>query len=453
MIYLLSIIEFIMMKNNGLGVVFLINKIKKMLMVGLFTAFMGQVNFYPFSTDFRITVGVVMFTFLLLYFNSIPIIATSIITGISVLLMRVGIDVFANQVSIDIASFKHIPALIYYISYGIIIDRTGFRKLFEKPIYFIITLTAADIMSNFLELIIRNQSNIKSFDEIFSTIMLIAVIRSSLVLALFWIIKYYSLFITKEEHQKRYKELLLLTAKLKSEVFFLKKSMQDIESAMVKSYSIYNTIKESVPMDKDELKGIMADSLDLSIDIHEIKKDYNRIVISMEKLMPASDLYKTMKMSEIFETINDIFTRYIEVINKDIVLNFEIEKDFKTSEYFIIMSILNNLIQNSIEACFRSDSFVLVRCYINEDMVVFNIMDNGKGIKAKDSELIFEPGFTTKFNPETGQISTGLGLTHIKLLSEHLKGKISLNNETEGITEFILEIPENIIIYEGDEDV
>jgi two-component system, sensor histidine kinase YcbA len=424
-----------------------------MLMVGMFTAFMGQVNFYPFGTDFRITVGVVMFTFLLLYFHSIPIVATSIVTGISVLLIRVGIDVFTNAVSIDAAAYKHIPALMYYISYGIIIEGSGFRKLFEKPIYFIITLTAADIMSNFLELLIRNQSNIKSFDEIFSTIMLAAVIRSSLVLALFWIIKYYSLFITKEEHQKRYKELLLLTAKLKSEVFFLKKSMQDIEGAMVKSYSIYNTLKESGPIDKEELKSIMADCLNLSIDIHEIKKDYNRIVISMEKLMPASDIYKTMKMSEIFETIDDIFTRYLEVTNKEIKLNFEIEKDFKTSEYFIIMSIINNLIQNSIEACYRNDSYVKVKCFIEENMVIFNIEDNGRGIKDKERELIFEPGFTTKFNPETGQVSTGLGLAHIKILSEHLKGKVSLNNEIEGITLFELELPKNIVICEGDDDV
>lgn len=424
-----------------------------MLLVGLFTAFMGQVNFYPFGTDFRITVGVVIFTFMLLYFHTVPIVATSVITGISVLFFRVGIDVFFNAVSFDLAWYKHIPALVYYIAYGIVIDSAGFRKLFEKPLFFIVTLTTADIMSNFLELIIRNQSSIRSFDEIFSTIMLAAVIRSSLVLSLFWIIKYYSLFITKEEHQKRYKELLVLTAKLKSEVFFLKKSMQDIEGAMVKSYSIYNTIKENASLDEQELKSLMSDSLNLSIDIHEIKKDYNRIVISMEKLMPAGDLYKTMKMSEIFETINDIFTRYIEVINKDIKLGFKIEMDFRTAEYFMIMSILNNIIQNSIEACYRSDSYIQASCYRCENMVVFKIADNGKGIQENERELIFEPGFTTKFNPETGQISTGLGLTHIKMLLEHLQGNVSLDNNSEGITVFKVEMPESIISFEEDEDV
>lgn len=435
------------------GVVALKNRLKEMLMVGFITAFMGQVHFYPFGTDFRITIGVVMFTFLLLYFHSLSIVATSIVTGALVLVVRIGIDVFANAVSFDAASYKHMPALMYYISYGIIIDGASFRKLFEKPIYFIATLTTADIVSNFFELLIRNQFNSKSFDSIFSTIMLAAVIRSCLVLALFWIIKYYSLFITKEEHQKRYKDLLLLTAKLKSEVFFLKKSMQDIEGAMAKSYTIYNTIKESSTMGKKELDTIMSDSLTLSIDIHEIKKDYNRIVISMEKLMPASDLYKTMKMSEIFETICDIFTRYMEVINKDIKLSFELENDFKTSEYFVIMSILNNMIQNSIEAYYRSDSYIKVGCFMQENMVVFTIEDNGKGIKEKEKELIFEPGYTTKFNPETGQVSTGLGLTHIKILLEHLRGRISLNSETEGITRFRFEIPAGAVICEEDDDV
>ena len=202
-----------------------------------------------------------------------------------------------------------------------------------------------------------------------------------------------------------------------------------------------------------ELERITADCLTLSIDIHEIKKDYNRIVMSMERLMPASDLYKTMKMSEIFETIDDVFTRYIEVINKDIRLGFELQKDFRTSEYYIIMSILNNLIQNSIEACFRADSFVKVRCFIRESTVIFTIKDNGKGINEKERELVFEPGFTTKFNPETGQVSTGLVLTHIKILSDYLEGKISISNSTGDITEFKLEIPVSEIICKEDGDV
>lgn len=422
----------------------------EMIIVGLFTALMGQVNFYPFGTDFRISIGVVVFTFLLLYFHSIQIVAASLVTGIMVLAVRIGIDVFAHSISLDAASFKHIPAFIYYVSYGIIIEVASFRKLFTKPIYFIMVLTTADIASNFFELIIRNQFSTKAFDAIFSTILLTAVIRSCLVFILFWVLKYYNLFITKEEHQQRYKELLMLTAKLKSEVLFLKKSMQDIESAMAKSYSIYNSIKERGTIGKEEMNDIVSDCLTLSIDIHEIKKDYNRIVISMEKLMPAGDGNKAMRLSEIFDTIRDVFTGYLEVTNKDIKLSFDIKENFSTGEYYILMSILGNMIQNSIEACYRSDSYIRIKSFTQGDMVVFTVKDNGKGVKPKDRDLIFEPGFTTKFNPETGQVSTGLGLTHIKILSDHLKGQVTLNNELEDTTEFRLEIPKEKLICEED---
>lgn len=429
------------------------NKYKEMLLVGLFTAFMGQVNFYPFATDFRITVGVIVFTFLLLYFHTLPIMATAVVTGLSVLMIRVGIDVFTYAAAADDAFLRHLPGMMYYISYGIIIEGVNFRRLFEKPVNFIAALTTADIASNFFELIIRNQISSELFNDILSMIILAAVLRSCLVLALFWIIKYYSLFITKEEHQKRYKELLLLTAKLKSEVFFLKKSMQDIEGAMAKSYSIYNLIKENNSMDKVERDSITADCLDLSIEIHEIKKDYNRIVISMERLMPAEEHYKAMKASEIFEIIGDVFTRYLEVINKDVQLIFKLDKDFKTSDYFIIMSILNNMIQNSVEACYKDTSYVRTGCWFEGEKVVFSVADNGKGIKQKDKDMIFEPGFTTKFNPETGQVSTGLGLTHIKMLAEHLGGKVILYTDDPDVTEFRLELPKDIVMLEEDDDV
>lgn len=435
------------------GADYLKKNVKKILIVGFFTALMGQVHFYPFGTDFRITIGVIVFTFLILYFQSLSIIPASIITGLCVLLIRIPLDILTNALSFTAAFTRHIPALMYYITYGVIIEVINFRKFITKPIYFVIILSTADIFSNFFELIIRDQLNTKHFEAIFSTIMLTAMLRSFIVLLLFWVIKYYSLLITKEEHQKRYKDLLLLTAKIKSDIFFLRKSMQDIENAMVKSYSIYNMVKESGDTQREVLKQVAADCLTLSIDIHEIKKDYNRVVMSIEKLLPTNEEYGPMRLSEIFETINDIFTRYLGVINKEIKLSFELEKDFKTDAYFIIISILNNLIQNSIEASLDIDSYIKVNCRLTEKSVYFSVSDNGKGIKGNDRELIFEPGYTTKFNPETGEVSTGLGLTHIKILTEHLNGRICLKSEVDGITEFIIEFPtETIMIKEGYDD-
>lgn len=426
--------------------------LNEMLLVGLFTALMGQVHFYPFGTDFRITIGVVIFSFLILYFHSIPIIPTSIIAAAFVLFIRVGLDVWANMLVFDVALYKHLPAFIYYISFGLIIYYLNFRKYTEKPIYFILIVGSADFISNIIELFIRNQLTSKPLDAILSTIMLAAFLRSITVLAMFWIIKYYNLIITKEEHQIRYQELLMLTAKLKSEIFFLSKSMLDIENAMAKSYSIYNRLKEDSCNNRKEKDKLVTDSLNLSIDIHEIKKDYHRIVMSMEKLIPSKHVFKTMMLGDIFKTIKEMFGRYLEVINKDIQLTFEMDYDFKTDKYFMLISILNNLIQNSVEASSGSKPLIAVKSRLEDDHVVFSVQDNGKGISEKDRDLVFEPGYTTKFNPETGQVSTGLGLTHVKLLAGYLGGSVCLNNKVPGVTEFMLRFPMEAMLHKGDEN-
>lgn len=426
--------------------------LNEMVLVGLFTALMGQVHFYPFGTDFRITIGVVIFSFLILYFHSIPIIPTSVIAAAFVLFIRVGLDVWANMLVFDAAFYKHLPAFIYYISFGLIISYLNFRKFTEKPIYFILIVGSADFISNLIELFLRNQLTARPFDAILSTIMLAAFLRSITVLAMFWIIKYYNLIITKEEHQIRYQELLMLTAKLKSEIFFLNKSMLDIENAMAKSYSIYNRLKENSCNNQKEMDKLVSDSLNLSIDIHEIKKDYHRIVMSMEKLLPSKHVFKTMMLGDIFKTIQEMFARYLEVINKNIQLTFEMDHDFKTDKYFILISILNNLIQNSLEASSDIKPFVMVKSRLEGNHIFFSVRDNGKGIPEKDRNLVFEPGYTTKFNPATGQVSTGLGLTHVKLLAGYLGGTVCLNNEVPGVTEFMLRFPMDAMLYREDEN-
>ena len=43
------------------------------------------------------------------------------------------------------------------------------------------------------------------------------------------IIRNYKILLTKEEHEKRYQNLILLTSSLKSEIYFMRKNSEDIE--------------------------------------------------------------------------------------------------------------------------------------------------------------------------------------------------------------------------------
>ncbi|HHY77003.1 MAG TPA: ATP-binding protein, partial [Clostridiales bacterium] len=211
------------------------------------------------------------------------------------------------------------------------------------------------------------------------------------------------------------------------------------------SYGIYNKLNDAEKLLDEDLKQIKADSLELSIQIHEIKKDYNRIVLSMEKILPTREAGNTMKISEIFNVIQGQFVHYIEGLNKDIKLTFKVKNDFDTDKYFMIISILNNLIQNSVEACIDDNSYINVISEIDDDKVVFRVLDNGKEIPEEAKELIFEPGYTSKYDPNTGIVSTGLGLTHVKMLTEHLNGTINISSYTKE-KEFTIVFPAKDIL-------
>jgi len=419
--------------------------LKEMLIVAIATAIFGQINFYPFGTEFRISIAVILFPFLLLYFRNLSIADTAVVVSVFVVITRIALDVFLRNYGLEASFLRHLPSSFFYICYGIIIDRLKLRNQTDKPLIFLVILIFADIISNFLELVLRNHFITNPYEPLLKTIVLTGIIRSMLTLCLYWIIKSYNLIVIKEEHQRRYHDLLLITAKMKSEIFFLKKSMQDIENAMSKSYGIYNKLNDAEKLLDEDLKQIKADSLELSIQIHEIKKDYNRIVLSMEKILPTREAGNTMKISEIFNVIQGQYVHYIEGLNKDIKLTFKVKNDYDTDKYFVIISILNNLIQNSVEACIDDNSYINVISEIDDDKVIFRVQDNGKEISEEAKDLIFEPGYTSKYDPNTGMVSTGLGLTHVKMLTEHLNGTIKISSYTKE-KEFTIVFPTKDIL-------
>ncbi len=413
----------------------------EMLIIALCTGIMGQIHFYPFGTDFRLTLGVVAFTFLILYFK-VPIMATALLSSLFVLSLRTGLDVFSQTFTFDVSINRHLPALLFYLTYGLIIEQIEIRGYIQRPVLFVIIISLADICSNFLELFVRNNLGSYQLRSILTTIFMAAFIRAIMVTVMFWIIRYYNLLIVKEVHQKRYQELLLLTARLKSEVLFLKKSTQDIEDVMVKSYSIYSNSKLISAGNLETLPLITDHSLSLAIDIHEIKKDYLRIVHSIGKIIPTEELSQQMTLKEILKIIHDIFTEFSEATGKPMNLRVRHKQDVNITRYYEVISILNNLIHNALESTQGiNEPTILVTADVLESILILKVKDNGCGVPKKDKDLIFEPGFTTRIDLDNGDLPTGLGLTHVKYLTEMLEGSIVLDEEvTEGAT-FVLKLP------------
>lgn len=423
--------------------------IKKFLLFGLVTFLSGQIFFYPFGTDFRLSLGPGAFAFALLYFPRMPIIPSSFAVGFFVFVVRVILEYFNHSLEIADIIAKHFPGGMYYILYGLSFHILDIRKHAEKPLLIIVLLTIIDSLTNLAELTVRNQvfSNIQ---VIFSSLILIGFLRNFITILAYWSIKLYNVLILKKAHYQRYIDLLMLISNLKSELFYLKKSMQDIEEVMQSSYSLYMNINNlSCNIEDPEIENYKEKVLFLARDIHEIKKDYQRVTTGIEKLLPDPVEYERMSLSEIFEIIKSNSSRYIESTGKKIKLKFQAYSNFETDKYYPLVSILNNLIFNAIDAT-GNNGEIIVKEYISDDNVTIIVSDNGCGISDKDLEVIFKPGFSTKFDEETGTISTGLGLTHAKSIVQHLEGTIFVNSTLGLGTIFTIQIPVSQLICKGE---
>nr|WP_243414728.1 ATP-binding protein [Sporosalibacterium faouarense] len=129
---------------------------------------------------------------------------------------------------------------------------------------------------------------------------------------------------------------------------------------------------------------------------------------------------------------------------KDIDLKFQLEEDFKTDKHYALISILRNLINNAIEAVGNIDNKgqITVIQLADEEKYFFRVIDNGIGIKDENKELIFKPGFSTKFNSITGDIYRGLGLALVRdIVKNYFQGNIEVHSNNNRGTIFEVEIP------------
>lgn len=72
--------------------------------------------------------------------------------------------------------------------------------------------------------------------------------------------------------------------------------------------------------------------------------------------------------------------------------------------------------------------------------------DSGKGIPESKQEVIFEPGYTTKYN-EAGIAATGIGLSHVRDIVHSMGGRITVEMKRHGRgTTFVTRLPKASIM-------
>ncbi len=410
--------------------------VKKLLISSLLVALASQVSFGLFDTTFKISGGVIAFFIILYIFDALDPLIAGLGAGVAVYLFRVLVEIFEGGTYL-ISFISYLPSFIYYIFYAILfwlfIRKYSIDNIFvQLPLLIIMDLSA-----NLVEIYFRYLFNLFEVNwNILIVIILAAVLRSLIIILILKSLKYYRILVVKKEELKRYQKLMLLSSRLETESYWIKKNKEFIENVMSSAYKLHENIKNEEKVDTWDSK-----TLNIAKNIHEIKKGYNLILKELNKITEKSSKTGGLYLSELIEILKLNYDSF--KLNCKLDFEIDLKKDFIVQNDYYLMSVLRNILNNALEAVSEIKNGEVVMIYKqSSNNHVFKIQDNGPGIQEKNKDLIFSPGISTKINYETGEVNRGLGLSLARDIVDNIfGGKIIVKSKINEKTIFEVIIP------------
>ncbi|MFO7527395.1 MAG: ATP-binding protein [Marinobacter sp.] len=189
-------------------------------------------------------------------------------------------------------------------------------------------------------------------------------------------------------------------------------------------------IKQNIDYDylRDDLRDLLAESRE---GIERVKtiiaamKDFSHI--EEEEFKPA-DIHRGIETT-------------LNVVNNELKYKAEVVREFgELPDVECIISQINQVVMNLlVNAAHAIESFgrITIRTRQEDDTVVIEVQDTGKGISPEHRHRIFEPFFTTK---PVGK-GTGLGLSLSFNIIEKHQGSLDLESTSGEGTCFRLTLP------------
>lgn len=420
----------------------------KIVIIATIVALSSQFYINVFADSFRISFAVIILSFLILTLGvNISNVKICSVTAIFVFIFRVCVHTAMHDNLHGIANY--IPNAVFYVVFGILFSILCTNKHTIKPSQIFITAFICDFLSNICEICITHSSlSFETANNVIVTLAAIAAVRASAAWLLIITEKQYRTLLQSEEHENRYQRLFLMTTGLKNEIFFMKKNSEEIENVMGTAYKLYEKLS-STDLDP-EIKNM---SLALAKDVHEIKKDYIRIIKGIENEISEEYDEKQMKFSDILHILKNSTYNLLEEKDLKINLRFEYKDNFVTHEHYELMNIFKNLVTNAIEAIEKDEKgdTITIEQALVDDEYIFVVKDNGPGISKRHLPNIFKMGYSTKFDYVTGNIYRGVGLCGVKAtVEENFSGSISVSSVFGDGTQFTIKIPAEAISLKQD---
>jgi len=414
-----------------------------LIVMVMVTVFLGQLYYKPFYSEFRFSLSVTALSLLLFYFNKISCFFIACLVGFSTVIFR---GACLWLVEGTFSAIESVSVLFFYIVYGIIFSLLQIKEKERQFLYVFFALWVCDTLSNVAELVARQGIMAANLDSVAPVLVIAGLIRSALSVFIYALVGLLVTRAARKQEKKQYYQMLVFFSTLKDDLFFFRKLMENLETTMQDSYSLYEQLEDGK---RKEL------ALQVARSIHEIKKDYMRISTSMEGILSEEYRDASLRTSAVFAALEQNFNRYQLFDKEPVEMRFHYHQNLLLSDYSAVVSILNNLITNSLEAIKDggiSPAWLHVEQENQGSFCVLSVADNGPGIAPENLEYIFDPGFSTKFDKQTGQLSNGLGLVQIRYLAEQMGGRVEVSSRP-GETTFRVYLPLAAITRPANADI
>jgi len=427
------------MVDQFLSKIFKLKNYRKMLIIAIVDALTTEVYIDLFMDNFRISVSVIILPIFYYFNRKVNPVICSFFVGTIGIFFR-GIISYLTMGNFIYGIVADYNIFIFDIFYGLIYYFFFFSNDEKSTTRWVFTIFICDFFANAMELFSRFGALDSEKIKFLNTLFFVALIRSLFAIVIILVLKTYRRLLKREEHEERYRSLLTFISDLKGEVYFMKNNMEYIETVMGDAYKLFESLDANDSKNKEL-------SLEIAKDVHEIKKNYYRVITGIEQISKDTSEYNYMGLHDLFTILETSLSREIQLNKSNIEIVFNSKDDVVIKEHYMIMSILRNLIGNSIEALDEKKyGKIEVNHLMIEDDHIFTIIDNGNGIKKKDLEYIFDPGYSTKFNKETGDIYRGLGLTLVKdIVEKTFNGKLYINSIYKEGTRIEIVIPKKVL--------
>lgn len=393
---------------------------------------------------FIVAVSPILFAICLYLFKELSSVIAGFIVGCSAPVLRIIVN-FVRSGDLQDSILKAWPDILFFFCFGLLYDLIGVGKGHTYPRYFV-SVFLCDFLSNMVEMTVR-LSSLPFQQDILQRLILIALARSMVLVLVAISIDIYKSVLEKKNREDRYKKMVVMVSVLSSEIYYMNKNMVQVETVMAKAFTLYQRMEMGgYPRDICEL------SLDIAKDVHELKKDYQRVRMGLQDSF-IPDIDKTgMHIQNIVDILEMDILGLTLTQKSQVRFTYSVEVNFYVEQHFALMSVLRNLIINSLEAIGSDRGTISLHIYLQSETksYCFDLLDDGPGIAPDELDVIFEPGYSTKFDDETGDIFRGVGLTLVRdLVEDKFRGTVHVESEKGSHTLFRVEIPTDTFVQEA----